>query len=246
MNRARMVEFAVQFGDSVLDASAVVPEDPIPAKAMLPLFRSMSDAFVEFGRQVAEAEGNTVSCREGCAHCCRQLVPMSALEALEIADWIDELPPAEQAALRARFEATERQLSFLGLSTDADFMNGLEQPQLREYAEKYIAAYIDCPFLAQERCTIYEIRPMACREYLVTSPAENCRRPSPETIRRMPVPARFGAVLPWMPNGRLREGVVVFPLPALLRWLDRERDRPRSPVPGTEIFENAIEKIRQL
>ncbi|MBX9601454.1 MAG: YkgJ family cysteine cluster protein [Bryobacteraceae bacterium] len=245
MNRARMVEFEVQFGDSVLDASAVVPEDPIPAQAMLPLFRSMSDAFVEFGRQVAEAEGETISCREGCAHCCRQLVPMSALEALEIGDWIAQQPAGEQAALKARFEETARKLAANGLNTDAGYMNGLEQQQLRAYAEQYIAAYVDCPFLRNERCSIYEIRPMACREYLVTSPAENCRRPSPETIRRMPVPARFGAVLPWMPNGRLGEGVVVFPLPGLLDWLARERGRARPPVPGTEIFENAIEKFRQ-
>jgi Fe-S-cluster containining protein len=34
-----------------------------------------------------------------------------------------------------------------------------------------------CPFLEDESCSIHPDRPLVCREYLVTSPAELCAGP---------------------------------------------------------------------
>ena len=50
------------------------------------------------------------------------------------------------------------------------------------------------PFLEEESCSIHPDRPMACREYLVTSPAENCRAPRADNVEKVvleadPLPA---------------------------------------------------------
>jgi hypothetical protein len=55
--------------------------------------------------------------------------------------------------------------------------------RLDELVLQYFYEGIACPFLEDESCSIHESRPLACREYLVTSPAENCSAPTAETVR---------------------------------------------------------------
>ena len=51
---------------------------------------------------------------------------------------------------------------------------------------RYFAAGIPCPFLEEERCGVYDERPVVCREYAVTSPPELCERLEPglEAVER--------------------------------------------------------------
>ena len=51
----------------------------------------------------------------------------------------------------------------------------------------YLHENFACPFLEDESCSIHPDRPLVCREYLVTSPAENCSAPTAESIEKVPV-----------------------------------------------------------
>jgi Fe-S-cluster containining protein len=51
----------------------------------------------------------------------------------------------------------------------------------------YFRLGIACPFLEDESCSIHPYRPSACREYLVTSPAENCARVGELSVQGVPV-----------------------------------------------------------
>jgi hypothetical protein len=66
------------------------------------------------------------------------------------------------------------QIKSIGSLTEAD-----RQP----LGMKYFGLGIACPFLEDESCSIYEHRPMRCREYLVTSPPENCAHPTSDTVK---------------------------------------------------------------
>ena len=52
----------------------------------------------------------------------------------------------------------------------------------RRLGLEYFKPQIPCPFLEDESCSIYAERPFVCREYLVTSPAENCTTLNEGTI----------------------------------------------------------------
>ena len=84
--------------------------------------------------------------------------------------------------------------------------------------------------------SIYEERPITCREYLVTSPAENCSRPTPQNIRRvkllMPV---FNAVARWQvaPSEHFLERWV--PL-ILAHGVGRGAPRRHMPRPGLDLL----------
>src|SRR5262249_5875044 len=66
-----------------------VPSSPVRPREMLPLFRSISQSLTDLAVKQVEAAGHRVSCRAGCGACCRQLVPISAVEAREIARMVE-------------------------------------------------------------------------------------------------------------------------------------------------------------
>jgi Fe-S-cluster containining protein len=94
---------------------------------------------------LARAPEGTVACRAGCDHCCYQVVGVTPPEALAIARELRSTLSAEALArVSARLhEATER-------------ARGLDA------AERFSPDH-PCVFLESGRCTIYAVRPLACR-----------------------------------------------------------------------------------
>jgi hypothetical protein len=67
-------------------------------------------------------------------------------------------------------------------------IRSLPDSQFDELGHLYFEPAIACPFLEDESCSIHPDRPLACREYLVSSPASACAHPSPESIERVDLP----------------------------------------------------------
>jgi Fe-S-cluster containining protein len=194
-----------------LDLTMSVPNAKVPASAMLPLFRKVAEDFLDMGIADGEAAGNQVSCQKGCGACCRQLVPISPIEAREIARVVQQMEPTRRATILQRFASARRRLR------QEEMLEALSQPDqhsnehMRILGREYFQLGIACPFLEDESCSIYHDRPITCREYLVTSPPEHCAFPTAENISMVDLPAgpvwtavaRFdqstGGRLPWVP-----------------------------------------------
>ena len=163
-----------------------VPAAPVSVERLLPILRGLSSLFAERATNRLEAEGRAVSCRAGCGACCRQLVPLSPSEARALASLVDALPEPRRSLIRGRFEGALRKLE----ATDLRGRMGTRTPEERtELGRAYFQQGIACPFLEDESCSIHPDRPMACREYLVTSPAENCRTPRADNIEKVTLEA---------------------------------------------------------
>jgi Fe-S-cluster containining protein len=96
---------------------------------------------------LARAPSGAIACRAGCDHCCYQLVGVTPPEALAIFDHLSRTASdAELAELAPRIAAARARTR--GLSAGERF-----------------SPHHPCPFLEQPtgRCTIYEVRPLACR-----------------------------------------------------------------------------------
>ncbi len=104
-----------------------------------------------------------ISCGPGCGACCRQAVPVTATELRAIRAWLDALPDDERSAHDQRIAATKARLD----ASDAEAI-GMENERA------YFALGIPCPFLVDESCSIHPARPLACREYVVTSDPVHC------------------------------------------------------------------------
>ena len=225
-----------------IQATVSVPREDLRMTDILPLLFSFSNALVMLGEDVAKEAGKPASCRAGCGACCRQLVPVSEPEALHLAELVQALPPERASAVRERFRAALEALGagLLGRLRDPDANKSLDQR--RELGLEYFHAGVPCPFLENESCSIYEQRPLSCREYLVSSPAENCKRPSAETIAMVPVPVKLSELLYCFGDGAGSDRTRWVPLVLALEWAEAQKaEAPRWPAP--KLFENFLRRV---
>jgi Fe-S-cluster containining protein len=172
-----------------------VPTGEVPMSALLPALRTTADAFVDYGARMSEAAGKPVSCTKGCGACCRQLVPLARSEALRVAELLEELPEPRRSEVKGRFEAAVRRIEAEGLLPALEGRAGLAAADAVNLGLTYFRLGIPCPFLEDESCSIYADRPIACREYLVSSPPSRCADPTPEGIQSVPLPTRVWAAV---------------------------------------------------
>jgi Fe-S-cluster containining protein len=186
----------MNLGGERFQLAATVPSAVVGGDTLLPILYTLSGALEAQALKKIESEGKHVSCRQGCGACCRQLVPISEIEARRLADVVGELPEPRRAAVRGRFASTVVALEEAGL------LDILRHPERITDAERvplglaYFRLGLPCPFLESESCSIHPDRPLACREYLVTSPATNCASPSKDNIEQVDLPVQLSKILP--------------------------------------------------
>ncbi len=219
-----------------LQTTMSVPKDPITLKDILPLAFSFADAVVDSAANGAKEGGRTISCKKGCGACCRQLVPLSESEAHWIRDLVDRLPESRRGEIRQRFERALQRLSESGLLEKLRHPENWQTGEGWSIAMDYFRLGISCPFLESEACSIHIDRPVKCREYLVTSPAENCRQPAAENIKMVELPFQM-----WLAMARLNRAAASdrkipwVPLILALEWTDTHPESTHAR-PGQELL----------
>jgi Fe-S-cluster containining protein len=222
-------KFELQIGEQVINAAVQLPSEPIRPVDLLPILFGFSNAIVG-----AAAEGQPVSCRAGCGACCRQVVPVSETEAIYLANLIDEMPPERKATILRSFQEAASRIAAAGLTDKLTFEALATVDERRKAADQYFQLGIACPFLENESCSIHPHRPLACREYLVTSPAVNCSTPTAETIQMVPMPKKLSYILYRFGDGVGKQPVKFVPLTLIFE----QRFSEQPSLPGPEIFEN--------
>lgn len=186
-----------------VELEMTVPARPVPLHRMLPMVQQLTDLFVDAGVQAAAAQGQSVSCKAGCGACCRQAVPLSEAEVQQVAELVEAMPEPRRGEIRARFAAGVARMRASGWLAALDALDAAADTapaeavaqQVLAVLQQYFGHRIPCPFLEDEACSIHPVRPLACREFLVSSPAAHCQVPSPESIRKIPLPLRASHAL---------------------------------------------------
>ena len=219
-----------------------VPAGPVRLSDMLPFFRYLTDSFVGLAEENARAAGASVSCKKGCGACCRQLVPIAEIEARHLEELVGRLPEPRRSEIRARFERARQRLQAAGL------LDALLEPgQIAEEAVvplglAYFGLGIACPFLEDESCSIHAERPLACREYLVVSPAEHCASPSAESIEPVKLVVHTAKAIRAMTAAWSSHGVRWVPLVLAASWAETHADT--TPLrPGVEWVREAFARV---
>ncbi|MFI4974318.1 MAG: YkgJ family cysteine cluster protein [Caulobacterales bacterium] len=227
----------VVIDDEPVELELIVQAEPVSMDEVLPIFQGLSDLFVARGVAKAEAEGRTVSCRAGCGACCRQLVPISEPEARGLARLVEAMPEPRRSQVRARFEAALSALAPTGLLERA---LDPAQGEAHQLGMTYFAQGVACPFLEDEACSIHPDRPLACREYLVTSPARNCQAPDSASIEKVRLAGDPSVAL--LKAGRADTQNGWLPLVLALRFV-AEAPPPRRDRTGPEILSDVIGRL---
>ncbi len=164
-------------------------------EAILPFARELADKTLAVAVAKAVSQGKSISCQKGCSACCAQLVPISEIEAREIARLINRLPKARRRIIISRFKAGREKLQQAGLWRQLANPRTLGKHDLTVFGMRYFDVQVFCPFLEGGACSIHEVRPIACREYLVISDPEYCANPHLEKIKGVQIPARVSKAL---------------------------------------------------
>lgn len=219
-----------------------VPTARVDSRRLLPLFHAVADRLVDVACEAASAAGEKVSCTKGCGACCRQLVPISVTEAHQLRELLDAQPEPRRSELRARFAAARTRLEQAGLLETLRRPQQVTDAQSQPLGLAYFELGIACPFLEDESCSIHPDRPAACREYLVTSPAEHCAHPTAESVRGVKMPAKVSRVIRQIERPLGNETLGWVPLILAPQWSEAHAQRTARR-PGTEIVREFFARL---
>lgn len=243
MERApQALALKIETPDGALRGTLVVPDAPLRLAELAWNTMGLADRLVGLAVRREERGGKAISCRRGCGACCRQPVPLSPPEAWMIADVAAGVPASARASLMERFASTRGRLAAAGLDDLAAWPR-TEKDDASGFARRYFALGLPCPFLVEESCSIHPVRPAICREYLVTSPAENCAAPTMKPIHRVAVPIRLSISLARLTGRLLDREPEVVPLPLALDWAEAHREEGLRRWDGRRLLEMLAEDL---
>lgn len=222
-------------------AEVAISDEPARLADLVAPVYELVNGVVSLAVGRAQQEGRKLSCRAGCGVCCCQLVPLAPAEAFFIVDRLLAMPAAVRRPILRRFQTVENNLTETRLIKRISTPRDTDDNNL--VAMEYFAQRLSCPFLECGSCSIHPWRPIACREYNVTSSPELCVDPFRNRIdivrlhRRMSEGlARFCAHAAGLPLG-------LVPMPLMFDYFETHREISARTWPGIDLFRQVLDFV---
>ena len=203
-----------------VELEVTVPKAPVTLTRMLPIFQGITNDFVNMSEDNADQLGGKVSCQKGCGACCRQAVPIAEVEAYQLAELVENMPEPRRTEIKRKFAEGVKHFHDNKWFERMENYPNLSTKERETVVMEYFYDDIACPFLEDESCGIHLDRPLSCREYLVTSPAENCQNPTAKTIKMLPIPAKASKSLQIFGTSEKVKNLVFLPLIRAMEWAE--------------------------
>ncbi len=139
MNEQRMYQFAQSEFESASQALAKLS----PQEALIGFYRRLDAAVAK----AIEESSVKPACRAGCSFCCYYKVEARAVEVLAIREYV--LAKFKPELIQAIVEQANRNVA------EAKTLTHIE----------HLATNQRCPFLVDDKCTVYSVRPSKCRNF---------------------------------------------------------------------------------
>lgn len=230
------VRLPTPVGEIAVDLTTT--DEVVPIEAVMPGAFELADAFISTSVKMVEEAGHTVQCRKGCSACCRQLVPVSPVEAMVLLDAFEALPAEQQERVKHRFvEVNERirdeklEGALKAVITDGG----------REGLGAYFGLQIACPFLEEGSCQVYDARPTACRELLVASDPKYCDKGASPDIQRIPLISEMSRALQQLSAMVWKDTPTRLPLVWSLDWARAQRSQRSVKAKGSDVVRGLLD-----
>jgi len=246
--RTKRLNLSINTTSGELQAQVDVPTSFIPITDIVPVVRSLGEQAQALEISTTLHAGEKISCQKGCGACCQRImVPVAPPEAFALAKTLEGLPQDHRARIEHRLAETRERLHAAGLlpllQELSESHNQKTDSDLDPINRAYYALRLPCIFLENDACSIYEHRPAACREYLVTSPAELCQDTEKNPVKVLHISLRAGTVLGilWaeLTGGPIR----LMPLPVAFEWAKKHQDLNKLTWKGSELFNRAMDGL---
>ena len=233
----------LKLGDRQLRTKVSVPAAPMRLVDLLPIVHRVADTLVDSAVEDVVAQGRSISCKKGCGTCCRQLVPISEVEARRIGELVESMDEPRRSHVKARFADAQARLRENGMLDKLLDRDNWNEDDFLTNGTAYFHQGVACPFLEEESCSIHRDRPVTCREYLVTSPAANCACPSKDNIEKVPLSVQVWTALARFDETPGAKYCRWVPLVLAPEWAaENSRDEPALR-PGPELLEEFFQRL---
>ena len=245
---AQPLNLTIQTTSGELDAHLAVPTGFIPITDIVPVLRSLGEQAQRLEVAKTVQSGKAISCKKGCSACCEgNLIPVSPPEAFVLAEMMDRLPPDHRERIERRLTDVRQRLNEAGLLGSlqelADGSRQRSDEDIDPINRAYYRLRLSCIFLENDVCSVYDHRPAACREHLVTSPAELCRDTEKNPVQDLHVPIRAGTVLALLWADLNGGPVRLIPLPVAVQWARQHRSLLNQTWEGLKLFDRALDGL---
>jgi Fe-S-cluster containining protein len=243
MNRAQQSVFTFELGtpEGSLRTTLRIPSEPMRLSDLARSVMHLDDELVGLGVKKHLPIVGSLSCKKGCAACCDQLVPISIPEVFMIHDLVSAMPETRQEEVLTRIVAAEEVLEAVGIDQFA--LEDTSSQEVRQLLVQYHRSGTTCAFLEKGACTIYTSRPAACREYLVSSPAENCAKIGEAVVTRIPISIRMAHALAGVAARVLGSEAILVPLSFAIAWAEGHEDIGQRRFDGHMLMNLLLEEL---
>jgi len=236
------------FGEPV-DLVIAVRDEQARLADMVPLARAVSARITEKVSEMVRLNGGTIPCCKGCSACCNYLVPLAIPEVFRLREEVLAMPLVRQLIIEQGCLSAARRI--LGEQPPASFgePGGVQAADsaaelLNTASTWYADLELSCPFLQNDICTIYQERPLACREYSVSGSSRACGGGAGEP-QVVCAPARMSEVLGRLASDLEKTSVEALIMPLALIWADENRQRGARTWPAPMMVERFIDIVRE-
>lgn len=153
LEAAKMLD--VSRAEQVINGTLAMATEAVQKAKPGTVKRQLIPIYLKMDKELVLA-GEPVDCRAGCSYCCYYHVYVSAVEVLALAEHVRSLPPPTRDRLINKVCETAKQVA------------PLSEPE-------YSRTNVPCAFLEDGRCSVYSVRPVACRGFHSIN-VETCKR----------------------------------------------------------------------
>jgi len=215
---------------------------------IVPLARAISTKITNAAVEKTRRENEYIPCRPGCAACCHYLVPLSVPEAFRLVEEALTMPQARRRLMERLWLMAARRIltrkppqtpghQLTDASGDSEIDSGLISNWYRNFK-------LTCPFLQQRMCTIYDFRPLACREYFVKGSERACGGGC-GVAEKIEMPVHIAEVLSRLAADFEGTSVEAVMLPLVLVWHQDNLHRAQQTWPAAAMVERFVEIVRE-
>ena len=224
MNKGHQSVYTFELGtpEGRLRTTLRIPGEPMRLADLARSVLRLDDELVAMGVKKHLPLVGQPWCKKGCTSCCDQLIPISIPEAFLVHDLVSTMPKTRQEEVLTRIVAAEDVLEELGI--DSHSLANIGDQSVRQLLVQYHRSGATCAFLENKICSIYASRPAACREYLVSSPAENCAKIGEEIVTRIPISVRMAHALAAVAARVLGNEPLLLPLAFAINWAENNEE----------------------
>ena len=175
-NNINIIDLKLEIHKEIVTAKIAVKDCPARLADIVPMARMLSAKINQAVYKHAIYNGLSIPCRQECANCCYLLIILSVPEALRLAEELMLMPLSKYEDLKRHWDSTGNHIrEKLPKNLFPRNSNYIAYPNLKIFSNWYTKQRKACAFLQDNMCSIYEQRPLVCRDFMVMGSSSQCQ-----------------------------------------------------------------------